>query len=278
MIILSLFCAVALLLAIVVAPKNKTQIWLTSLFVPLGLVVFVTLIEVISDTSNISSGYIAGQAMGKCIPPFLLCSVLLVLTFYRKLKEKSVIGFYIAFGVISAIYLALGLYQLHLENEIKQSLSGNTLSNDIEHTSETYFDLSFNCPKNWKVEKEEIVPNLVYMTTCGIEDSDEFINIVISITNVTGLVLDEIIKEAFKGMESTYGLIKVNNGIIYESTFNNIYCKRCNFSYTLFGSDVEGFICIFETNGKTVQYLQQHESGSKHVAEINYIANSIKIK
>lgn len=293
MLILFFFLLIALIAIYVITPKNTTQLWLITILVPLSMVILYTLTMGITNSTNISSAYIAGGAMAKTLVPAIIVGFVIYYQLKKKIKNEDKVKFPTYLVIIMGVILLIGIimavveYQTeskirnYFENHSSERTWSNTEVNTLAYIKTlNYNGLTFSYYDDWKIEQNVIQDNLAFQVNSEkTGTSSDFISIVwLRSTDLgtTSEMVENTILEMKEEM-SKYNA-RINSGDIYSIDFKGVKASAVDYNLTLFNEKTYGICFSFIMNGNTVIITKQSDSKEKLDKEFKIIENSFNIE
>ncbi len=293
MLILFFFLLIALIAIYVITPKNTTQLWLITILVPLSMVILYTLTMGITNSTNISSAYIAGGAMAKTLVPAIIVGFVIYYQLKKKIKNEDKVKFPTYLVIIMGVILLIGIimavveYQTeskirnYFENHSSERTWSNTEVNTLAYIKTlNYNGLTFSYYDDWKIEQNVIQDNLAFQVNSEkTGTSSDFISIVwLRSTDLgtTSEMVENTILEMKEEM-SKYNA-RINSGDIYSIDFKGVKASVVDYNLTLFNEKTYGICFSFIMNGNTVIITKQSDSKEKLDKEFKIIENSFNIE
>lgn len=293
MLILFFFLLIALIATYVITPKTKTHLWLSVILVPLSMVILYTLTMGITNSTNISSAYIAGGAMAKTLVPAIIVGFVIYYQLKKKIKNEDKVKFPTYLVIIMGVILLIGIimavveYQTeskirnYFENHSSERTWSNTEVNTLAYIKTlNYNGLTFSYYDDWKIEQNVIQDNLAFQVNSEkTGTSSDFISIVwLRSTDLgtTSEMVENTILEMKEEM-SKYNA-RINSGDIYSIDFKGVKASVVDYNLTLFNEKTYGICFSFIMNGNTVIITKQSDSKEKLDKEFKIIENSFNIE
>ena len=305
MLILFFFLYIALIAIYVITPKNTTHLWLSVILVPLSMVIlytfFYTVTMGITNSTNISSAYIAGGAMVKTLVPAIIVGFVIYYQLKKKIKNEDKVKFptylVIIMGVILLIGIIMAVVEYQTESKIRNYTESKIRNYFENHSSErtwsntevntlayiktlNYNGLTFSYYDDWKIEQNVIQDNLAFQVNSEkTGTSSDFISIVwLRSTDLgtTSEMVENTILEMKEEM-SKYNA-RINSGDIYSIDFKGVKASVVDYNLTLFNEKTYGICFSFIMNGNTVIITKQSDSKEKLDKEFKIIENSFNIE
>jgi hypothetical protein len=114
MIQLFIFLLIALISLYAISPSSKTQVWLSAVLIPLGVLLVYILILIID-----SSYYQAGAATARAFLPAIISGFVIYFSLKQKFENENRMKFPVALVIVIAITLIIGIIQLTLQYSIQ---------------------------------------------------------------------------------------------------------------------------------------------------------------
>ena len=115
-------------------PKNTTQLWLITILVPLSMVILYTFLVYyaitigITNSTNISSAYIAGGAMVKTLVPAIIVGFVIYYQLKKKIKNEDKVKFPTYLVIIMGVILLIGIIMAVVEYQTESKIRNYTES------------------------------------------------------------------------------------------------------------------------------------------------------
>lgn len=294
MLALFLFLLIALIVIYVISPKTKTHLWLSAVLVPLSMVILYSLISGISNSTNISSAYVAGSAMTTTLLPAIIVGFVIYFQLKKKLANEGKVKFPVFLVIVMGIALVVGIIMVVVEHKtesyMRNLLENFTSESEWSNTEDdssvvnenilNFKGLTFSYPENWKIEQEVLQDNLAFQVSCEkTGGASDIITVVWLCGNNFGTTA-EMVENTIAGIQEEmlkYNA-KINSSNLYSTTFKEESASVADYNLTLFDEKTYGRCFSFVMNGNTVVITKQSNSKEKLDTEFQTIENSFNIE
>ncbi len=294
MLILFFFLFIALIAIYVITPKNTTHLWLSVILVPLSMVILYTLTMGITNSTNISSAYIAGGAMVKTLVPAIIVGFVIYYQLKKKIKNEDKVKFPTYLVIIMGVILLIGIIiavvehksETTIRNYFENHFSERTWSNTEVNTSEinvnvlNFKGLTFSYPENWKIEKKVLQDNIAFQVNCEKPVISSDIITIVWLRGTDFGTTSEMVKNSLSSVQeglSKYNTI-INTSNLYSINFKELITSVVDYNLMLLDEKIYGRCFSFLMNGNTVVITKQSDSKEKLDTEFQTIENSLYIE
>jgi hypothetical protein len=147
------FLLIAFVSIYAIKPKNKIQIWLSSVLIPLCAMIIYGVFTAATNSSNISSAYVAGGEMAKCFLPAIIAGAFIYFLLKKKFANENKVRFPIVLAILMGIALIGGIISKTLEYKNKKMIE-QLYSNYPNTNTSTYSNYSDNEYENQAQEMD----------------------------------------------------------------------------------------------------------------------------